>query len=1298
MTMLFVRVHFILLTNTTIKATVILAVATIIAVLLRRASASARHLAWALGLVCVLFLPILSWNLPGWVVPVVTPPTHVRPAAATVQQAQAPPLLQQATIDNSGQAKADSSSPVPKAKSLAPSSTVVDAPIETTPAAPHATVPVRSTPWRELTRLSWAAGAIWLLAQMALGLRAVRRVAKPTMLVGGGPLAEAMQAAAAEMGVERAVRLRQATSPSQITVPLTYGALRPVIILPFSSAEWPAERLRAALLHEMAHIKRHDWALQMLGQLAVAVYWFHPLIWLAASRMRSESEAACDDLVLNAGMPAQDYAHHLLDVALSVRDASQFSVGAVAMAHGPKVEGRLRAVLAIGAARRPLTRRAAACALIAAVILIAPVAAFRLIPHGPPVRGAENLQLRGNFTLRYAVTITNDKTTQAQFREYQQLRADYAGLLKKDPYYQPVPAEFYAPFSYFLSRRPRIRHVILTVSSQNGQLLLLSEEGGHTFALVYNGRNGTQLFSDGHAGRVEPGLQFAEMTNCPLPGVGIPYVPLIKDATLVNSSQGIQTWNVMTPSENGEVEQGKPYFISGFAHAVRVGATWKVLDVDTSDQRFQFLQHMRFQGQWIASHMTLTQYKVSVKPGVILNFASPEAAQAFLVAHRTPTSTCDYRLLSAHAAPLDLSAVGMKTVSAAPSRAADTAAAQAYQLDDLDVQEALHLRWHLLDWANSHHAILQQMAEGQPNEQTARARVAASLAALPFPLWQGDMRPNHVWDGDPRVGHNGRKSSFIAENLSSQNSAAHRDFEVARSRNPGAIHTVLWASGRITIATASKKQGSVEAQREIVTPFLDKDVPAKSSPSAGYSFDPLTSTYQKQLPGHVIVRLTAISDRPWNRTRWWDANGAPLANPPTGITFSKTRSSATDQSLTLVFHVLSAPLRQELSLAGWDDPRRLRSGSRIKIATAILFADGQPTMAILSIAPASPGDGTVRVGVAAGAWRTAAMVGTRLGRAHSKGGIAFSKGMAQSPAALPVQPHKGFGAVSVIDHLGDVARRVVAVDRKGNQTVLTREAASPDIDKVVHCGVYLAPNDLLKNLKELRLQTRPYSWAEFQNVRLKPTTAPKTKVVSVLQAQSDAVAHHIALGQQLQRKGQFHDGIPEFRKAVALDPNNAEAQLWLALALDEINNGPTGSTTTYKTPSPAVLDEAISHMQKAVALRPKVGEYHFVLGTFLAQRNKDSQAAAQYRRALRLLPEPPSGVMAGNATSSRREAQTVLNAHEALGDALFKMGQKQGAAAEYRQALKLNPADPSTLLDLGNRLNRVGDRAQARAA
>jgi HEAT repeat protein len=98
------------------------------------------------------------------------------------------------------------------------------------------------------------------------------------------------------------------------------------------------------LLHELAHVRRHDLVGHTLGRLACAVYWFHPLVWTAAKQLRSESERACDDLALACGARATDYAEHLLDIVTSVRRDATPTV-ALAMARRKDFEGRMLAIL-----------------------------------------------------------------------------------------------------------------------------------------------------------------------------------------------------------------------------------------------------------------------------------------------------------------------------------------------------------------------------------------------------------------------------------------------------------------------------------------------------------------------------------------------------------------------------------------------------------------------------------------------------------------------------------------------------------------------------------------------------------------------------------------------------------------------------------------------------------------------------------------------------------------------------------------------------------------------------------------
>src|SRR4030095_8597368 len=91
------------------------------------------------------------------------------------------------------------------------------------------------------------------------------------------------------------------------SMPLTFGLLQSRVLLPSDADAWPHERRRAVLMHELSHVERHDCLTQALAQLACALYWFHPLVWLAAHRMRVERERACDDRALAAPMRASEY-------------------------------------------------------------------------------------------------------------------------------------------------------------------------------------------------------------------------------------------------------------------------------------------------------------------------------------------------------------------------------------------------------------------------------------------------------------------------------------------------------------------------------------------------------------------------------------------------------------------------------------------------------------------------------------------------------------------------------------------------------------------------------------------------------------------------------------------------------------------------------------------------------------------------------------------------------------------------------------------------------------------------------
>lgn len=174
---------------------------------------------------------------------------------------------------------APASSPVFRINSLSVPATVRIA--RGTPAL-AATV-LRDLPWL------WLAGTVLLMARIASGYWRVARYVRNAGLTE--------------------------TSYADVSVPVVIGLGRAVILLPHSAAAWPAERLDAALRHERAHLRRGDLWTLLLSHVACAVYWFHPLVWLAAAQMRREQEQACDDEVILSGFAPALYAEALVAAA-----------------------------------------------------------------------------------------------------------------------------------------------------------------------------------------------------------------------------------------------------------------------------------------------------------------------------------------------------------------------------------------------------------------------------------------------------------------------------------------------------------------------------------------------------------------------------------------------------------------------------------------------------------------------------------------------------------------------------------------------------------------------------------------------------------------------------------------------------------------------------------------------------------------------------------------------------------------------------------------------------------------------
>jgi TonB family protein len=130
--------------------------------------------------------------------------------------------------------------------------------------------------------------------------------------------------------------------------------------------------------HELAHVARGDWALQILAELVRALCWFNPFVWIACASLRRDSEHACDDAVLNLGIERTEYAAHLVDLARACRTPRGFvhQLSAPGMAHASTLEQRIRAMLNDHANRRPLTGSVRLLAAVVLALLTVPIAGY----------------------------------------------------------------------------------------------------------------------------------------------------------------------------------------------------------------------------------------------------------------------------------------------------------------------------------------------------------------------------------------------------------------------------------------------------------------------------------------------------------------------------------------------------------------------------------------------------------------------------------------------------------------------------------------------------------------------------------------------------------------------------------------------------------------------------------------------------------------------------------------------------------------------------------------------------------
>jgi TonB family protein len=326
-----------LLLTSTIKISFILLCALGATALLRKRSAAIRHLVLSAAVVCAAAVPALGLVVPSW---------HLRLGTSLVRtEPRQEPLAaaDQRPQQVSGAAERESFLAV--------------------------------RPLMDGALPLWVAGAAISLLVLLVGLGRLAWVASRAQPIVQGPWTELATEISARYSLRRPVLLLQSDHPTML---VTWGLVRPRVILPRSARDWPEDRARVVICHELAHIRRGDWAIQMAAEMLRSVYWFNPLVWIACTRLRQDSERACDDAVLNLGTDASEYATHLLELARVFGSRRRIWLPAPEMARPSSLEGRIRAMLNARINRQPITRFAGLLTIVAIAAVAVSVAAAQV--------------------------------------------------------------------------------------------------------------------------------------------------------------------------------------------------------------------------------------------------------------------------------------------------------------------------------------------------------------------------------------------------------------------------------------------------------------------------------------------------------------------------------------------------------------------------------------------------------------------------------------------------------------------------------------------------------------------------------------------------------------------------------------------------------------------------------------------------------------------------------------------------------------------------------------------------------
>jgi beta-lactamase regulating signal transducer with metallopeptidase domain len=282
---------------------------------MQRSSSAARYWALLLALGAIVAAPVATWLAIGH---------ETRIAEVSAASTAAPARPKQVDVSGPGESKPDQQTPGAARFSFAAWSSSIEQGLR---------------PWLNFLVVAWCVGVFVFATRPILSWRTVRRLRTVGVAAAPDALRQLLENTRRRLGLRQAVELLQSTLTRSAVV---VGYFRPMILLPvYVVTGLPAPQVEAILAHELAHVRRHDYLVNLLQTLVETVFFYHPAMWWLSNQIRFERENCCDDVAVAVLGNRVEYSRALL--ALEERRGAET---ALAMgARGGSLVARVRRLL-----------------------------------------------------------------------------------------------------------------------------------------------------------------------------------------------------------------------------------------------------------------------------------------------------------------------------------------------------------------------------------------------------------------------------------------------------------------------------------------------------------------------------------------------------------------------------------------------------------------------------------------------------------------------------------------------------------------------------------------------------------------------------------------------------------------------------------------------------------------------------------------------------------------------------------------------------------------------------------------